>query len=171
MERGPLDGEEESRPEESGDSTEKSVSQEENVQNDAESEADVDSSAPQTTKPRGLTFDHYLGGSGIAWGLGTLLMLVVSWSLQYAGVELTVPIILALNILPTMVGGMVATYLFTRISRVNYVVDGAKIGVGGFFLTFLYTSLLGQGVGGAYILTGFLLGGVFGGLITKKIYG
>lgn len=171
MERGPLDGEEESRPEESGDSTEKSVSQEENVQNDAESEADVDSSAPQTTKPRGLTFDHYLGGSGIAWGLGTLLMLVVSWSLQYAGVELTVPIILALNILPTMVGGMIATYLFTRISRVNYVVDGAKIGVGGFFLTFLYTSLLGQGVGGAYILTGFLLGGVFGGLITKKIYG
>ncbi len=166
-----MDGEEESRPEESGDSTEKSVSQEENVQNDAESEADVDSSAPQTTKPRGLTFDHYLGGSGIAWGLGTLLMLVVSWSLQYAGVELTVPIILALNILPTMVGGMVATYLFTRISRVNYVVDGAKIGVGGFFLTFLYTSLLGQGVGGANILTGFLLGGVFGGLITKKIYG
>ncbi|MCW3989633.1 MAG: hypothetical protein NWE88_06120 [Candidatus Bathyarchaeota archaeon] len=166
-----MDGEEESRPEEAGDSTEKSVSQEENVQNDVESEADVDSSAPQTTKPRGLTFDHYLGGSGIAWGLGTLLMLVVSWSLQYAGVELTVPIILALNILPTMVGGMVATYLFTRISRVNYVVDGAKIGVGGFFLTFLYTSLLGQGVGGAYILTGFLLGGVFGGLITKKIYG
>ncbi len=166
-----MDGEDESRPEESGDSTEKSVSQEENVQNDAESEADVDSSAPQTTKPRGLTFDHYLGGSGIAWGLGTLLMLVVSWSLQYAGVELTVPIILALNILPTMVGGMVATYLFTRISRVNYVVDGAKIGVGGFLLTFIYTSFLGQGVGGAYILTGFLLGGVFGGFITKKIYG
>lgn len=81
------------------------------------------------------------------------------------------PLILAINILPAMVGGMVATYLFTRISRVNYVVDGAKIGVGGFFLTFLYTSLLGQGVGGAYILTGFLLGGVLGGLITKKIYG
>ena len=171
MERGPLDGEEESRPEESGDSTEKSVSQEENVQNDAESEADVDSSAPQTTKPRGLTFDHYLGGSGIAWGLGTLLMLVVSWSLQYAGVEMTAPIILALNILPTMVGGMVATYLFTRRSRINYVVDGAKIGIGGFLLTFIYTSFLGQGVGGAYILTGFLLGGVFGGFITKKIYG
>ena len=166
-----MDGEEESRPEESGDSTEKSVSQEENVQNDAESEADVDSSAPQTTKPRGLTFDHYLGGSGIAWGLGTLLMLVVSWSLQYAGVEMTVPLILALNILPTMVGGMVATYLFTRISRINYVMDGAKIGIGGFLLTFIYTSFLGQGVGGAYILTGFLLGGVFGGFITKKIYG
>lgn len=166
-----MDGEEESRPEESGDSTEKSVSQEENVQNDAESEADVDSSAPQTTKPRGLTFDHYLGGSGIAWGLGTLLMLVVSWSLQYAGVEMTVPIILALNILPTMVGGMVATYLFTRRSRINYVMDGAKIGIGGFLLTFIYTSFLGQGVGGAYILTGFLLGGVFGGFITKKIYG
>ncbi len=166
-----MDGEEESRPEESGDSTEKSVSQEENVQNDAESEADVDSSAPQTTKPRGLTFDHYLGGSGIAWGLGTLLMLVVSWSLQYAGVEMTAPIILALNILPTMVGGMVATYLFTRRSRINYVVDGAKIGIGGFLLTFIYTSFLGQGVGGAYILTGFLLGGVFGGFITKKIYG
>ncbi len=166
-----MDGEEESRPEESGDSTEKSVSQEENVQNDAESEADVDSSAPQTTKPRGLTFDHYLGGSGIAWGLGTLLMLVVSWSLQYAGVEMTVPIILALNILPTMVGGMIATYLFTRRSRINYVMDGAKIGIGGFLLTFIYTSFLGQGVGGAYILTGFLLGGVFGGFITKKIYG
>ncbi len=165
-----MDGEEESRPEESGDSTEKSVSQEENVQNDAESEADVDSSAPQTTKPRGLTFDHYLGGSGIAWGLGTLLMLVVSWSLQYAGFEMTVPIILALNILPTMVGGMVATYLFTRRSRLNYVMDGAKIGIGGFLLTFIYTSFLGQGVGGAYILTGFLLGGVFGGFITKKIY-
>ncbi len=171
MERGPLDGEDESRPEESGDSTEKSVPQDENVQNDAESEADVDSSTPQKAKPRGLTFDHYLGGSGIAWGLGTLLMLVVSWSLQYAGVEMTVPIILALNILPTMVGGMVATYLFTRISRINYVIDGAKIGIGGFLLTFIYTSFLGQGVGGAYILTGFLLGGVFGGFITKKIYG
>ncbi len=166
-----MDGEDESRPEESGDFSEKSVPQEENVQNAAESEADVDSSTPNTTKPRGLTFDHYLGGSGIAWGLGTLLMLVVSWSLQYAGVEMTVPIILALNILPTMVGGMVATYLFTRISRVNYVVDGAKIGVGGYLLTFIYTSFLGQGVGGAYILTGFLLGGVFGGFITKKIYG
>lgn len=170
MERGPLDGEEESRPEESGDPTEKSVPQEENVPNDAESEADADSSAPQTTKPRGLTFDHYLGGSGIAWGLGTLLLLVVSWAMQYAGVEMTVPIILGLNILPTMVGGMVATYLFTRISRINYVIDGAKIGIGGFLLTFIYTSFLGQGVGGAYILTGFLLGGVFGGFITKKIY-
>jgi hypothetical protein len=117
-----------------------------------------------------MTFDHYLGGSGIAWGLGTLLMLVVSWTLQYVGVEMTVSIILALNILPTMIGGMVATYLFTRISRRNYVMDGAKIGIGGFFITFIYTSLLGQGVGGAYILTGFLLGGVFGGLITQKIY-
>ena len=162
-----MDGEEESRPEESGDSTEKSSPQEEN---DAESEADADSSAPQTARPRGLSFDHYLGGSGIAWGLGTLLMLVVSWVLQYAGVEMTVPIILAINILPTMVGGMVATYLFTRISRINYVMDGAKIGIGGFFITFLYTSFLGQGVGGAYILTGFLLGGVFGGFITKNIY-
>ena len=150
-----MDGEEESSPEESGDSTEKSVPQDENVQNDAESEADADSSAPQTTKPKGLTFDHYLGGSGIAWGLGTLLMLVVSWTLQYAGVEMTAPLILALNILPTMVGGIVATYLFTRISRVNYVMDGAKIGIGGFLITFIYTSFLGQGVGGAYILTGF----------------
>ena len=165
-----MDGEEESRPEDSGDFNEKSVPQEESVQNDAESETDVDLSPPQTTKPRGLTFDHYLGGSGIAWGLGTLLMLVVSWTLQYTGVEMTVPIILALNILPTMVGGMVATYLFTRISRINYVIDGAKIGIGGFLLTFIYTSFLGQGVGGAYILTGFLLGGVFGGFITKKIY-
>jgi len=170
MERGPLDGEEESRPEESGDPTEKSVPQEENVPNDAESEADADSSAPQTTKPRGLTFDHYLGGSGIAWGLGTLLLLTVSWTLQYVGVEMTDPITLATIILPTMVGGMVATYLFTRISRTNYVIDGAKIGIGGFLLTFIYTSFLGQGVGGAYILTGFLLGGVFGGFITKKIY-
>ena len=165
-----MDGEEESRPEESGDSTEGSVPQEENVQNEAESETDVDSSTPKKTKPRGLTFDHYLGGSGIAWGLGTLLMLVASWTLQYVGVEMTVPLILALNILPTMVGGMVSTFLFTRISRVNYVMDGAKIGIGGFFLTFLYTSFLGQGVGGAYILTGFLLGGIFGGFITKKIY-
>ena len=171
MERGPLDGEEESSPEESGDSTEKSVPQDENVQNDAESEADADSSAPQTTKPKGLTFDHYLGGSGIAWGLGTLLMLAVSWAMQYAGVEMTETLTLAIIILPTMVGGMVATYLFTRISRINYVMDGAKIGIGGFLLTFIYTSFLGQGVGGAYILTGFLLGGVFGGFITKKIYG
>jgi len=166
-----LDGEEESSPEESGDSTEKSVPQDENVQNDAESEADADSSAPQTTKPKGLTFDHYLGGSGIAWGLGTLLMLAVSWAMQYAGVEMTETLTLAIIILPTMVGGMVATYLFTRISRINYVMDGAKIGIGGFLLTFIYTSFLGQGVGGAYILTGFLLGGVFGGLVTKKIYG
>ena len=165
-----MDGEEESRPEESGDSTEESISQEENVQNETESETDVDSSTPEKTQPRGLTFDQYLGGSGIAWGLGTLLVLGVSWTLQYAGVEMTVPIILAINILPTMVGGMVATFLFTRISRRNYVMDGAKIGIGGFFLTFLYTSLLGQGVGGAYILTGFLLGGIFGGFITKKIY-
>ena len=165
-----MDGEEESRREESGDSTEGSVPQEENVQNEAESETAVDSSTPQKTKPRGLTFDHYLGGSGIAWGLGTLILLVVSWTLQYVGVEMTAPLILALNILPTMVGGMVSTFLFTRISRVNYVMDGAKIGIGGFFLTFLYTSFLGQGVGGAYILTGFLLGGIFGGFITKKIY-
>lgn len=170
MESGPSDGEDESRPEESGDSTEKSIPQVENVQNDAESETDVDSSTPQTTKPRGLTFDHYLGGSGIAWGLGTLLILGASWTLQYAGVEMTVPIILAINILPAMVGSMVATFLFTRISRINYIMDGAKIGIGGFFLTFLYTSLLGQGVGGAYILTGFLLGGIFGGFITKQIY-
>ncbi len=169
MESGSLDGEDENRPEESGDSTEKSITQEENVQKAVES--DGDSSAPQKTKQKGMTFDHYLGGSGIAWGLGTLLMLVVSWTLQYVGVEMTVPIILALNILPTMIGGMVATYLFTRISRRNYVMDGAKIGIGGFFITFIYTSLLGQGVGGAYILTGFLLGGVFGGLITQKIYG
>jgi len=166
-----LDGEEESSPEESGDSTEKSVPQDENVQNDAGSEADADSSVPQTTKPKGLTFDHYLGGSGIAWGLGTLLMLAVSWAMQYAGVEMTETLTLAIIILPTMVGGMVATYLFTRISRINYVMDGAKIGIGGFLLTFIYTSFLGQGVGGAYILTGFLLGGVFGGFITKKIYG
>lgn len=106
----------------------------------------------------------------MAWGLGTLLLLVVSWTLQYTGVEMTVPIILALNILPTMVGGMVATFLFTRISRINYVMDGAKIGIGGFLITFIYTSFLGQGVGGAYILTGFLLGGVLGGFVTKKIY-
>ena len=165
-----MDGEDESRPEDFGDFNEKSVPQEENVQNDAESETNIDSSTPKNTEPKGLTFDHYLGGSGIAWGLGTLLMLVVSWSLQYVGVEMTVPIILALNILPTMVGGMVATYLFTRISRMNYVMDGAKIGIGGFLITFIYTSFLGQGVGGAYILTGFLLGGVFGGFITKKIY-
>jgi hypothetical protein len=122
------------------------------------------------TKPRGLSFDHYLGGSGLAWGLGTLLMLVVSWTMQYVGVEMTVPIILALNILPTMVGGIIATYLFTRISRTNYVVDGAKIGIGGFLITFVYTSFLGQGVGGAYILIGFLLGGIIGGFITKQIY-
>ena len=83
---------------------------------------------------------------------------------------MTVPLILAINILPAMVGGMVATFLFTRISGVNYVMDGVKIGIGGFVLTFLYTSILGQGVGGAYILIGFLLGGVFGGFITKQIY-
>lgn len=165
-----MDGEEENSPEKSGDSTEESILQEENVQNDAESETDVDLSTPQKAKPRGMTFDHYLGGSGIAWGLGTLLLLVVSWTLQYTGVEMTVPIILALNILPTMVGGMVATFLFTRISRINYVMDGAKIGIGGFLITFIYTSFLGQGVGGAYILTGFLLGGVLGGFVTKKIY-
>ena len=136
----------------------------------SESNGDTESSPPEETKPRGLNFDHYLGGSGIAWGLGNLLILLSSWTLQYARVEMTVPIILALNILPAMVGGMVATFLFTRISRVKYVVDGAKIGIGGFVLTFLYTSILGQGVGGAYILTGFLLGGVFGGFITKQIY-
>ena len=135
-----------------------------------ESSQDTESTPPKKTKPTGMNFDQLLGGSGIAWGFGTLLMLAASWTLQYVGVEMTVPIILALNILPTMVGGMVATYLFTRISRVNYVVDGAKIGIGGFLLTFIYTSFLGQGVGGAYILTGFLLGGVFGGFITKKIY-
>jgi hypothetical protein len=134
------------------------------------SDGDTKSSPPEETKTRSLNFDHYLGGSGIAWGFGTLLLLVVSWTLQYIGVEMTVPIILALNILPTMAGGMVATFLFTRISRVNYVMDGIKIGIGGFILTFLYTSILGQGVGGAYILTGFLLGGVFGGFITKQIY-
>jgi hypothetical protein len=137
---------------------------------DTESNGDTEPDSPEETKPRSLNFDHYLGGAGIAWGLGNLLLLTVSWTLQYTGVEMTVPLILAINILPVMVGGMVATFLFTRISRVNYVMDGAKIGIGGFFLTFLYTSLLGQGVGGAYILTGFLLGGVFGGLITKKIY-
>jgi hypothetical protein len=136
----------------------------------SESDGDTESSPPEETKPRSLNFDHYLGGSGIAWGLGNLLILLSSWTLQYAGVEMTVPIILALNILPAMVGGIIATFLFTRISRVNYVVDGAKIGIGGFILTFLYTSILGQGVGGAYILTGFLLGGVFGGFITKQIY-
>jgi hypothetical protein len=139
-------------------------------ENDSESNGDTESGSPEEKKPRGLNFDHYLGGSGIAWGLGNLLILTVSWGFQYAGVEMTVPLILAINILPAMVGGMVATFLFTRISRVNYVVDGAKIGIGGFFLTFLYTSILGQGVGGAYILTGFLLGGVFGGFITKQIY-
>lgn len=129
-----------------------------------------ESGSPVKTKPRSLNFDHYLGGAGIAWGLGNLLILTVSWAVQYAGIEETVPLKLAIIILPAMVGGMVATFLFTRVSRVNYVIDGVKIGIGGFFLTFLYTSLLGQGVGGAYILTGFLLGGVFGGVITKKIY-
>jgi hypothetical protein len=170
MESGPLNGEDENRPEKSGESTEEISSQEEKVQNDVESDSDVVLSTPKKAKPRGLTFDQYLGGSGIAWGLGTLLMLVVSWTLQYVGVEMTVPIILALNILPTMVGGIIATYLFTRISRSNYIVDGAKIGIGGFLLTFIYTSFLGQGVGGAYILTGFLLGGTIGGIITKQIY-
>jgi hypothetical protein len=139
-------------------------------ENDTESKGDTEPDSPVETKPRSLKFDHYLGGAGIAWGLGNLLLLTVSWGFQYAGVEMTVPLILAINILPVMVGGMVATFLFTRISRVNYVMDGAKIGIGGFFLTFLYTSILGQGVGGAYILTGFLLGGVFGGVITKQIY-
>jgi len=165
-----LESEDERSPEESGDSTGESVPQNEITQNAAESETDEDLSISKKTRPRGLSFDHYLGGSGIAWGLGTLLMLVVSWTLQYVGVEMTVPIILALNILPTMVGGIVATYLFTRISKVNYLVDGAKIGIGGFLITFVYTSFLGQGVGGAYILTGFLLGGIIGGVITKQIY-
>jgi hypothetical protein len=142
----------------------------EEQKDDPESTEDVESASPEETKPRSLNFDHYLGGAGIAWGLGNLLLLTVSWGFQYAGVEMTIPLILAINILPPMVGGMVATFLFTRVSRVNYMVDGVKIGIGGFFLTFLYTSILGQGVGGAYILTGFLLGGVFGGFITKQIY-
>lgn len=163
MERGPLEDKEDTKK--ADDAPLDATDSEE-----AESNGDSEPSGPKKTKPTGMNFDQLLGGSGIGWGLGTLLMLGASWTLQYMGVEMTVPIILALNILPTMVGSMIATYLFTRISRVNYIVDGAKIGIGGFLLTFIYTSFLGQGVGGAYILTGFLLGGVFGGFITKKIY-
>ena len=167
MERGSLDEKEEKNI---ADNAAAGTSDSENNENNPESNGNTESSLPEEIKIRGLNFDQYLGGSGIAWGLGNLLILLSSWTFQYMGVEMTVPLILALNILPAMVGGMVATFLFTRISRVNYVVDGAKIGIGGFILTFLYTSILGQGVGGAYILTGFLLGGVFGGFITKQIY-
>ena len=126
--------------------------------------------APTEKRFAGLTSDHYLGGSAIAFSLGTLLMLTVGWGLQLAGVEMTVPVILAINVVPTMIGSMISTFLFTRRSRRNYVLDGVKFGIGGFLITFLYTSLLGQGVGGAYILTGFLIGGILGGFITKKIY-
>ena len=126
--------------------------------------------APVKITPRGLTSDQYLAGSAIAFSLGLFIMLVVGWGLQIAGVEMTVSVVLAINIIPTMIGSGVSTFLFTRRSRRNYVVDGAKFGIGGFLITFVYTSLLGQGVGGAYILTGFLIGGILGGFITKQIF-
>jgi len=121
-------------------------------------------------KHQGLNSDQYLAGSAIGFSSGTLMMLLVAWLLQSANIEMTVPIILAINILPTMMGAGVATFLFTRKSRVNYLKDGIIIGLGAFIITFLYTSLLGQGVGGAYILIGFEMGGILGGLITKRVY-
>jgi hypothetical protein len=121
-------------------------------------------------KMQGLTSNQMFAACVIAFSLGTLLMLVVAWVLQLTGTVFTIPVILSINIIPTMVGGLVSAFLFTRRSRVNYLIDGAKIGLGGFIISYLYTSLLGLGGGGAYILIGFLSGGVLGGLVAKKYY-
>jgi hypothetical protein len=117
-----------------------------------------------------MNFEQYLGGSAIGFSLGTLIMLLVAWILQWVGVELTDPVILAINIVPTMIGSAVATFLYTGKSRREYLRTGIIIGFGAFFITFLYTSLLGLGVGGAYILVGFEIGGILGGLISKWLY-
>ena len=157
--------------EEKNDLEEKKTEESDETSGSEQIEVDAETDVKEPRKGMlGLNFDHYLGGSGIAFSLGTLLMLVIAWSFQITGEDIPIPVILGINIIPTMIGSAVATFLFTRKSRINYVTDGIKIGLGGFIITFIYTSLLGQGVGGAYILTGFLLGGIIGGFITKKIY-
>ncbi len=124
----------------------------------------------RTSALQGLTSNQMFSACVIAFSLGTLLMLIVAWALESLGTEFSVPIILGINIIPTMVGSLVSTLLFFRKSRVNYLINGVKIGLGGFIISYIYTSLLGLGGGGAYIMTGFLFGGILGGFIAKKIY-
>jgi hypothetical protein len=118
----------------------------------------------------GMSFDHYLAGSAIAFSLGTLLMLLVAWAFQLKGDNISDLVVLGINIIPPMIGSLVSTFLFTRKTRVNYIMDGIKIGFGGFIINYIYMFVLRQGGGGIYILTGFLLGGIFGGFLSKQIY-
>jgi hypothetical protein len=119
---------------------------------------------------QGLTSSQMFSACVIAFSLGTLLMLVSGWALQQTGIELNIPIILGINIIPTMVGSFVSSFLFIRRSRTDHLVNGIKIGFGGFVISYVYTSVLALGGGGAYIMIGFLIGGVLGGLTVKKIY-
>ena len=121
-------------------------------------------------KVQGLTSSQMFSACVLAFSLGTLLMLLSGWAIQQTGIELTIPVILGINIIPTMIGGFASSFLFIRRNRVNYLVNSIKIGLGGFVISYLYTSLMGLGGGGAYIMIGFLMGGALGGLTAKKIY-
>lgn len=125
----------------------------------------------KTVKPRpvGLNFDHFLGGGAIGFSLAMFIMLLLEWVLLEAGLESLLAAQIALSLIPSLVGGTVGSFLFLYRSRSHSVIDGLKMGISGLIITILYTLILSVKVGGIFILTGFLLGGVSGSFISKYV--
>jgi hypothetical protein len=119
---------------------------------------------------QGLGFDQYLSGSGIGFSTFLLLIVGIVWTLENIGITLTIPLKVFINVIPSIIGSALGSFLFIRLSKRDYYKDGLIIGFGGFIITFIYTFIMGENVGSAYVLFGFIFGGLLGGTIVKYKY-
>ena len=116
-----------------------------------------------------LNFDHYLAGGSIGFSVAMIMMLVLDWAILELGQDKSIPVQIFLSFFPSLVGGALGSFLFTRRTRRKYYEDGLKMGVSGIVITMIYTLLLSVRVGGMYIILGFLGGGLLGGYLSKNI--
>lgn len=116
----------------------------------------------------GLNFDHYLAGSSIGFSTSILLITAFVWILDFLEIAMTIPIKFMINILPTFLGSALGSFLLIEKKHSDYILDGIKIGLGGFIITFIYTSIMGESVGSFYIFFGYIIGGIFGGMTAHR---
>lgn len=116
----------------------------------------------------GLEFDHYLAGSGIGFSITILLILAIMWIIEGTGIDIQGLVKIIINIIPTIIGGIIGSYLLISRRSTNCFYDGIKIGLGCFIITLIYTTFIGTGNVSIYLLIGFVFGGLIGGLIAKK---
>jgi len=106
--------------------------------------------------------DEFLAGTFLGFGVAIVLIFIV------AHVGAVSPVA---DVLPTMLGGIIAGYMVARRSTHNHVIIGLLIGVSSFLMSTLFVILIIRTIEGLlWMWLGFLVGGAIGGMLSATVY-